>query len=186
MSSAIVVSPLARIGEMAARHKCRSMLSLMANGHDFSRPGVIDPARHLTLRMNDIAFAGSGKLVAPEASHVEEIIRFARVSDGPLLVHCWMGVSRSPAAALIAALARAPLLDDLALAKALRAASPFATPNARLIALGDEALDRKGRLAEAVSAIGRGRDCQLNLPFVLEPQRLFDDGGEVAAMREFS
>ncbi len=186
MSVTIAVSPLARIGEVAVRYKCRSMLSLMANGHDFSRPGVIDPARHLTLRMNDIAFAGSGKLVAPEAFHVEEIIRFARLSDGPILIHCWLGVSRSPAAALIAALALQPALDDFALANALRAVSPCATPNARLTALGDEALGRKGRLAEAVRAIGRGRDCQLNLPFVLEPQRLFDDGGNVAAALKFS
>lgn len=186
MSAAIVVSPLARIGEMAARHQCRSMLSLMANGHDFARPGMIDPSRHLTLRMNDIAFAGSGNLVAPEASHVEQVIRFARAFDGPMLIHCWMGVSRSPAAALIAMLARAPALNDFALAGALRAASPFATPNARLIALGDEALGRKGRLVEAVGAIGRGRDCRLNLPFVLAPERPLGDEGKVAASLKFS
>nr|WP_272210845.1 tyrosine phosphatase family protein [Marinicella sp. W31]MDC2876762.1 tyrosine phosphatase family protein [Marinicella sp. W31] len=171
MTARIVVSPLSRVGEMAARHGCRQMLSLMANGHDFSRPGMIDPTRHLTLRMNDIAFAGTDKLVAPQSSHVEQIITFARepAFDGPLLIHCWLGVSRSPAAALIVALALDPTTDDFALTEALRAASPFATPNARLVALGDEALGRQGRLIEAVKAIGRGRDCQLNIPFVLEP-----------------
>ncbi|WP_319520347.1 protein tyrosine phosphatase [uncultured Martelella sp.] len=170
MTAKIVVSPLARIGEMAARHDCRHMLSLMANGHDFARPGMIEPRRHLTLRMNDIAFAGTGNLVAPEASHIEQIIRFVRRCDGPLLIHCWMGVSRSPAGALIAALALKPELDDFALTQTLRTVSPFATPNARLILLGDEVLGRKGRLIEAVKAIGRGRECQLNLPFVLDPE----------------
>ncbi|PRX10306.1 UNVERIFIED_ORG: putative protein tyrosine phosphatase [Martelella mediterranea] len=169
MTARIVVSPLARIGEMAARHDCRHMLSLMANGHDFARPGMIEPRRHLTLRMNDIAFAGTGNLVAPEASHIEQIIRFVRRCDGPLLIHCWMGVSRSPAAALIAMLALEPDRDEFALAQNLRAQSPCATPNARLVALGDEALGCKGRLIAAVKAIGRGKDCQINIPFVLEP-----------------
>ena len=168
MNGAIIVSPLERIGEMTARHGCRQMISLMAAGHDFARPGMID--RHLVLRMNDIAFAGAGDLVAPERAHVDQIIDFARqrAGDGPLLVHCWLGVSRSPAAAMIAALAIAPDIDEEALAKALRAASPSATPNKRLVALGDEALQRGGRLAAAVKAIGRGRECRLNAPFRLE------------------
>ena len=112
MSGSIIVSPLERIGEMTALHGCRQMVSLMAAGHDFARPGMID--RHLMLRMNDIAFAGAGDLVAPERAHVDQIIDFARqwAGDGPLLVHCWLGVSRSPAAAMIAALAVAPGIDD--------------------------------------------------------------------------
>ncbi|MAM10477.1 MAG: protein tyrosine phosphatase [Rhizobiaceae bacterium] len=172
MTGAIIVSPLERIGEMTARHGCRQMISLMAAGHDFARPGMID--RHLILRMNDIAFAGTGDLVAPERAHVDQIIDFARhwARDDPLLIHCWMGVSRSPAAAMIAALAVAPGIDDDALAKALRAASPSATPNRRLAALGDEALQRGGRLVAAVKDIGRGRECRLNAPFRLDLDRL--------------
>lgn len=172
MSRAIIVSPLERIGEMAARHGCRQMISLMAANHDFARPGMID--RHLVLRMNDIAFAGTGDLVAPERDHVDQIIDFARhwAGDGALLVHCWLGVSRSPAAAMIAALAVAPDIDDRNLAEALRAASPSATPNRRLVALGDEALARGGRFAAAVAAIGRGRDCRLNAPFRLDLDNL--------------
>jgi predicted protein tyrosine phosphatase len=165
----IVVSPLARIAEMAVRHGCCEMLSLVAKGQEFNRPAVIDGAKHLTIGVNDITFAGTGDLIAPQEAHVVEIIDFARKWDRsrPLLVHCWMGVSRSPAAALIAALAVEPDQDDHALAKRLRAVSPFATPNARLVEIGDEALSRQGRLVAAVRAIGRGADTDGNAPFML-------------------
>lgn len=167
--TAIVVSPLSRIAEMAVRHRAREMVSLLAAGQDFHRPAVIDRDRHLLLGMNDIAFAGTGDLVAPGEAHVAAIIDFARGWDrsAPLLVHCWMGVSRSPAAALIASLAVHPEEEDAALAARLRAVSPFATPNARLIEIADAMLERQGRLVAAVKSIGRGADADGNAPFVL-------------------
>jgi predicted protein tyrosine phosphatase len=165
----IVVSPLARIAEMAVRHHAREMISLMAKEHAFHRPAVIKAERHLLLNMNDISFAGTGDLIAPQEAHVRAIIDFAAEWDraAPLLIHCWMGVSRSPAAALIAALAVLPEEDDLALVRRLRSASPYATPNARLIAIGDDMLGRKGRLVAAVKEIGRGADADGNAPFIL-------------------
>ncbi len=167
--SAIVVSPLERIAEMAVRHAAREMISLMAEDHSFHRPAVIAADRHLLLGMNDITFAGTDKLVAPQERHVEQIIAFARQWDRsvPLLIHCWMGVSRSPAAALIAALAINPDVDDAALVARLRLASPQATPNSRLVAFGDALLGRQGRLVTAVKAAGRGADSNGNMPFVL-------------------
>lgn len=167
--SAIVVAPLARIAEMAVRHKAREMISLLAEKQDFHRPAVIEATRHLKLGMNDITFAGTGDLIAPQESHVQQIIEFARAWDqaAPLLIHCWMGVSRSPAAALIAALAVNPQQDDLDLAERLRLASPFATPNARLVEIADAVLDRRGNLVRAARQIGRGRDADGNAPFVL-------------------
>jgi predicted protein tyrosine phosphatase len=78
-----------------------------------------------------------------------------------------MGVSRSPAAALIAALAVHPEEDDVVLARRLRSASRYATPNTRLIMIADEVLGRKGRLVDAVKAIGRGANADGNAPFVL-------------------
>ncbi|HEX8046354.1 tyrosine phosphatase family protein [Rhizobium sp.] len=167
--TAIVVSPLARIAEMAVRHHASEMISLMAKEQSFHRPAVIKADRHLLLGMNDISFAGTGDLIAPQETHVRAIVDFAKSWDrtAPLLIHCWMGVSRSPAAALIAALAVHPEEDDIALAHRLRAASPYATPNTRLVMIGDEVLGRKGRLVDAVKAIGRGADANGNAPFVL-------------------
>lgn len=167
--SLIVVSPLSRIAEMAVRHKAREMISLLAANQDFHRPALIQAARHLKLSMNDISFAGTGDLIAPQEMHVAEIITFARAWDqtSPLVVHCWMGVSRSPAAAMIASLAVAPDDDDDALARRLREASPFATPNMRLVEIGDTLLGRGGRFVKAVKAIGRGADADGNTPFTL-------------------
>jgi predicted protein tyrosine phosphatase len=166
----IIVSPLKTIGEMAGRHQAREMISLIAERHDFHRPGIVDPARHLTIAVNDISFAGKDGLIAPQESHVASIIDFARTWDQqtPLLIHCWMGVSRSPAAALIAALATTPDLDDDDLAQRLRAASPQATPNTRLVEIGDAVLSRNGRLVAAVKSIGRGADYMGDIPFSLE------------------
>ena len=166
----IIVSPLKTIGEMAARHNAREMITLIAEKHDFHRPGIIDPARHLSVIVNDIAFAGKDGLIAPQESHVAEIIDFAQRWDqsSPLLIHCWMGVSRSPAAALIAALAALPELDDGELARTLRRASAQASPNTRLIEIGDKALGRDGRLIAGVKAIGRGADYQGDAPFTLD------------------
>jgi predicted protein tyrosine phosphatase len=119
--------------------------------------------------MNDIAFKGTGNLVAPDETHVGKIVDFARSWDqsAPLLIHCWMGVSRSPAAALISALAVEPDQDDEGLARRLRAVSPYATPNARLIEFADDILGRNGRLVAAVRSIGRGADADGNAPFTL-------------------
>lgn len=165
----ILVSPLAAIGEMAGRHGAREMISLIAERQDFHRPGCIDPARHLTIGVNDITFAGKAGLVAPAETHIAAIIDFARMWDqsAPLLIHCWMGVSRSPAAALIAALSVSPELDEQDLANRLRAASPQATPNVRLVEIGDRVLGRGGRLAAAVGAIGRGADYSGDAPFAI-------------------
>lgn len=170
--AAIIVSPLGTIAEQAVRHKAREMISLLAEKHDFHRPAVIDPARHLVVSINDIAVDSGDGLIAAEGSHVTAIIDFARTWDmaRPLLVHCWMGVSRSPAAALISALAVAPGLDDLALAQHLRRTSPQASPNRRIVEIGDQLLDRKGRLVDAVRAIGRGEDYSGDAPFVLDFQ----------------
>ncbi len=167
--SAIVVAPLARIAEMAVRHKASEMISLLAANQDFHRPAVIRAERHLKLGMNDITFAGTGDLIAPQEVHVKDIIEFARSWDqsAPLIVHCWMGVSRSPAAAMIASLAVHPEDDDAALARRLREASPYATPNMRLVEIGDAMLGREGRFARAVKALGRGAETDGNQPFVL-------------------
>jgi predicted protein tyrosine phosphatase len=167
--SAIIVGPLASIAELAVRHRVTEMVSLIAEGQDFHRPGVIRADRHLKLAMNDITFAGTGNLVAPSEQHVADLIAFAKDWDSasPLLIHCWMGVSRSPAAALITALAVDPGQDEFALANRLRQVAPHATPNTRLIEIGDRALGRDGRLVAAIKSIGRGAETDGRASFVL-------------------
>ncbi|TDK37155.1 protein tyrosine phosphatase [Rhizobium deserti] len=167
--TAIVVCPLADIAEIAVRHGARHMVSLIAERQDFHRPGLIAADRHLKLAMNDITFAGTGDLIAPSEAHVERLIAFVRQWDrqAPIVIHCWMGVSRSPAAALIAALSLDPQEDDFALAARLRGVAPHATPNTRLIEIGDRMLSRDGRLIAAVKSIGRGAEADGRASFVL-------------------
>ncbi|WP_117194227.1 tyrosine phosphatase family protein [Rhizobium terrae] len=167
--SAIVVCPLASIAETAVRHGAREMVSLIAEKQDFHRPGVISAERHLKLAMNDIGFAGTGDLIAPNEAHVESLIAFVRDWDqtAPIVIHCWMGVSRSPAAAVIAALSLNPEEDDDALAARLRQVAPHATPNTRLIEIGDRLLGRGGRLTAAIKGIGRGAEADGRASFVL-------------------
>lgn len=164
----IAVSPLSRIAEVAVTMKAREMISLLAENQNFHRPAVIAADRHLRLGVNDVANPARG-LVHPQEEHVAAIIDFARGWDqsAPLLVHCWYGVSRSPAAALIAALAVRPDLDDQQLVADLRLASPQASPNTRLVEIGDALLGREGRLAAAVRAIGRGAEFSGEKPFSL-------------------
>jgi len=166
--SYVVVSPLSAIAEAAATHGAREMISLLGENHKFHRPGVIDGQRHLVLDMNDIAVETKG-FVLPQDHHVQRLLGFARTWDrrAPLVVHCWMGISRSPAAALLVALAIEPDQDDDALARRMRAASPFSTPNMRLVEIGDRLLGRNGRLERAVRAIGRGADAYEGRCFAL-------------------
>ena len=85
-----------------------------------------------------------------------------------MVIHCFAGVSRSTAAAFIAACALNPRRDEFEVARVLRAASPTATPNARLVALADEALERRGRMTAAIMEIGHGEECFEGTPFTLE------------------
>jgi len=171
--STIVVCPLASIAETAVRHGAKEMVSLIAEKQDFHRPGVIRAERHLKLAMNDIGFAGTGGLIAPSEAHVAQLIEFVHGWDqsAPLVVHCWMGVSRSPAAAVIAILALNPDEDDALLAQRLRKVAPHATPNTRLIEIGDRMLQRDGRLIAAMKAIGRGAETDGRASFSIETQQ---------------
>lgn len=168
----IVVCPLTSIAELAVRHKAREMVSLIAERQDFHRPGLISADRHLKLAMNDISFAGTGDLIAPSEAHVEKLIAFMQDWDqsAPIVIHCWMGVSRSPAAALISVLSLYTEQDEFALAARLRKVAPHATPNARLIEIGDRLLKREGRLVAAVKGIGRGAETDGKAWFMLPLQ----------------
>jgi predicted protein tyrosine phosphatase len=108
--------------------------------------------------------------ILPGHDHVTRLLAFARRWDrrAPLVVHCYAGVSRSTAAAYIITCALNFRGNEFELARALRLASPTATPNARLVAVADELLARNGRMVAAIQAIGRGEDCFEAVPFRLD------------------
>ncbi len=163
------VCSLALIGETVSQTGARSLMTLLSPGTSVERPPEILPERHLYIAVSDILIPIPGQ-TAPDEKHLAELLAFVRAWDRaePMVIHCFAGVSRSTAAAFIVACALAPERDEFEIAHAIRQASPTATPNARLVALADEALERDGRMIAAVEAIGRGEECFEGTPFVLE------------------
>jgi predicted protein tyrosine phosphatase len=84
-----------------------------------------------------------------------------------MVVHCWAGISRSTATAFAIACERNPHADEHAIAQALRRASPTALPNRRIVALADDILDRRGRMLDAVEAMGGNGYAVEGVPFDL-------------------
>lgn len=162
----IHVCPLSRLEETVTRTRASHVLTVINLGTPVLRPAAIRAEDHLFIGFNDIVEPQQG-LIHPAAEHVEAILGFARSwpRQAPLVVHCFAGISRSTASAFIAACALAPERDEAAIARALRAASPSATPNALLVSLADAALGRQGRMSAAIAGIGRGSEAMLGEPF---------------------
>ncbi|APY13243.1 tyrosine protein phosphatase [Brucella sp. 10RB9212] len=155
--SRIVVTPLSQLATQITLHRPSHVLTL-TSGESAALPAGHGASR-LTLIFNDIVEPREG-LVAPDESHVSALIDFVQgwPQKAPLLIHCYAGISRSTAAACIAALALDRDMDERCLAERLRRLSPSATPNIRLISIADTMLGRRGRMVEAIKAIGRGAE----------------------------
>ena len=163
------VCSLSLIRETVAKTGARSLVTLLSPGTAVERPIQIKPARHLYLAVSDIVAPTLGQ-VLPDTTHLEDLLGFVHAWDRAeaMVIHCFAGVSRSTAAAYIAACALGSTRDEFTIAKAMRAASPTASPNPRLVALADNALGRRGRMNEAIAIIGRGEECFEGKPFTLE------------------
>ena len=162
----LAVCALADLDGGLAAHRPDGVVSLLSPTQE--PPSIAGGAPRLALRFHDIAEPTEG-LSAMSPDQAAELLAFgAGFGEGAtLLVHCWMGISRSPAAAFALACAAAPTRDETEIAQALRLASPTATPNPRLVALADEQLGRRGRMRRAIAALGRGADAASAAPFVL-------------------
>lgn len=143
------------------------LLTLMSPSHPDETWRRYARGAHLHLAFHDIHEPRDG-LVAPDRETVSAIVDFgcAMAADTPLLIHCWAGISRSSAAAYIIACARSPG-DEHAIAQELRRRAPFATPNALMVALADDLLERDGCMVAAIAAIGRGAEAFAGTPYQL-------------------
>ncbi len=153
----IYVGPLSAVAHAVEASGVGYLVTLINDQTMIETPASIEPRRHLRLAMNDISEPQPG-LVPPDDSHVQDLIDFVAGWDRrlPMLIHCWAGISRSTAAAFIALCTLNPGIDEMHIAQTLRAASPTATPNKRLVLLADGLLKRDGRMTRAVEGIGRG------------------------------
>ncbi|MGH6816282.1 MAG: tyrosine phosphatase family protein [Hyphomicrobiaceae bacterium] len=164
----IHVCPLRTLPALLAETGARHLISAINNETMVATPDGMLPGNHLRLAINDITEPQLG-LVHPTTEHIQDLIRFAQRwnHDGPLVVHCWAGISRSTATAYIALCALHPEGDETEIAASLRAASPIAQPNSLMIRLADEALGRRGRMIAAIRQIGQGRLALEGIPFAL-------------------
>ncbi|MCJ2011127.1 tyrosine phosphatase family protein [Methylobacterium sp. J-076] len=162
------VCPLSRLPETVSASGASHVLTLITAGTPLERPGSVAPENHAVIGVSDIATPREGHILAGE-DHVAGILAFVRgwPRERPLVIHCYAGISRSPAAAYIAACALAPERDEDEVADALRIASPSATPNRRFVEIADRLLGRSGRMVAAIERIGRGADAFEGTPFTL-------------------
>ncbi|MBU2532849.1 MAG: protein tyrosine phosphatase [Alphaproteobacteria bacterium] len=155
--SNIYVCALSRLEETVEQTSARYLVSAINPWSIPRTPKGVDAANHLRLAINDIE-APHGDLVHPEPHHIEKLIDFAEYwnKDGPLVVHCLAGISRSTASAYIIACALNRDVAESTIAQTLRRASTSARPNALMIELADTLLGRDGRMIAAIETLSPG------------------------------
>lgn len=162
----LIVSPLHETADAIARHRPSHVVSLQSpKAEALPQPAGV---AWLPLTFHDIAAPRTG-LTAVSVEQMRSLLAFAAGWDAraPLLIQCWAGVSRSPAAAYVIACARTRPGREADWAARLRDAAPFATPNPRMVALADGLLSREGRMTQAIARIGRGEDTSIGRTFNL-------------------
>lgn len=174
--SRFVICPLILLDEVVETHKPNRLITLITAGTDVPTPKTIAPDHHLSLNFNDINAPRPG-LVPMGQSQMETLVQFFRDWDqeAPMVIHCFAGVSRSTAAAMIGVATLRAERKASEIAAELRFRSPSATPNKRMLELADDVLTRHGALLKAGNVIGRGADCFQGNVFAM-PLNENDDG----------
>jgi predicted protein tyrosine phosphatase len=150
----IHVCSLARLNETITATGARHVVTLLGHEDQVPLPSSIARGNYLRLHVHDIVETSPGQ-IPPDVEHVERLLTFVRSwkRDTPMVIHCWAGISRSSAAAFTTVCALNPRRDEHEIAQAMRAASPTAQPNARIVRFADQLLGRNGRMVDAVQAI---------------------------------
>lgn len=118
----------------------------------------LGPHHRVELRFDDVVKHFEG-YQAPVERDVAAVLRFGEhlAADRPkadrhhVLVHCWMGISRSTASAAILLAQHAPGHERDCFAS-LYEVRPRCWPNSRMIGFADQLMGRKGALVEAYEA----------------------------------
>lgn len=162
----LIVCGLAEVPAIIAARAPSHMITLLDAASMIETPAGLPPAHHLRLSVNDIAQPTEG-LILPSADLVHQLLAFGRAWDAsaPMIVHCWAGISRSSASAFILACDRSPDADERLIAMRMRRAAKHAYPNRKIIALADDILGRRGRMVDAVEAMGDYEYSGYGVPF---------------------
>jgi predicted protein tyrosine phosphatase len=156
---AIQVCALSDLADVVRDTAASHVLTLLSPGLGVTWTDAVRPRAHQHLTFHDMTRPRDDmpEAILPNRDHVADIIAFAQswqeTGTGPLVVHCYAGISRSTAAAYTIACALEPKRSERDVARALRNASSSALPNALIIAHADMQLDRNGRMIEAIDAM---------------------------------
>lgn len=166
--STIYVSNLFEMPVHVNQLGVRDLVSIIQPELQPDTPQGVEPGRHHRVGVHDITDARAGGILATEAD-VARLIEFvdAWTAEAPLLVHCFAGVSRSTAVALIAHVFKTS--DPEASAQLLRRQAPHAIPNRRIITLADRAMRLDGALEIAVERMGPPRVAVIEGPLTTLP-----------------
>jgi predicted protein tyrosine phosphatase len=164
----LIVCSLRDMPGVVRRRQASHLVTLIDPGTPVERPLGVPESRHLRLDVDDIDAPTAGYR-APDMDSVVQLLEFSRTWDAsaPMVVHCFAGISRSTASAFAIACDRNPDIAEARIALALRQAASHAMPNRRIIALADDLLGRRGRMVEAIEAIGGHNFTPIGVPFDL-------------------
>jgi predicted protein tyrosine phosphatase len=155
--SAVIVAGYALARQYAAAIDPFYIISLMDPGSAIEIAGGTNLRDHIRIFIHDIAEAAQpgSTDIAPGREHVAQVVDFAQAwdGDGPVLIHCAAGVSRSAAAGLILLAARHPGRER-EIAQTMRRRGPWVAPNRRMVQLADDLLLRGGALLAARDGMG--------------------------------
>ena len=146
--------------EAQIQRQCESVISIW----DIFSPDADDTVNLLRRRFrdgrlhvakfDDIAIPTPGKRSATK-DDIRKILSFAKHAPSPVLIHCFAGISRSTAVAYaILCQSHGPGEEDVCMERLLRA-RPQAAPNAFIVALADEVLERNGAMNAAYEKVMR-------------------------------
>ena len=151
----LIVCGLAEVPALIARHKPSHLVTLLDPATMIATPQGLTTDRHLKLGVNDISEPTQG-MIPPDENAVLKLLAFGKTWDetAPMLIHCWAGISRSTASAFTLACERSPDVAEATIALAMRSLAPHASPNRRIVAIADDMLGRRGRMVDALAAMG--------------------------------
>ena len=102
--------------------------------------------KQLVLCFDDISVPIDG-FIEPQEKHILQALSFAdRIGEGPILIHCHAGISRSSAIALAVIAKRIGRGKEQESVKILETINPHARPNKSIVWLTDEILERDRKL----------------------------------------
>lgn len=154
----ILISPLDQVAHALSRYHPGGVISVL---DDKNKLPDIAPLPHLaiSLSMADATLAPCEQTQDPLTCHVRDIVQFANRHDWrtPLLVHCQLGLCRSPAAAYVIMCALSQPGSEEAHAQSLSRASTGIDPCLTLTSAADKWLQRDGAMIDAIACMDCGQ-----------------------------